>query len=75
MSLPWWARLAPTFAGFLSKEYLCDLWFICGGVRLPSHRLILAQLGPPSQNSPLAEVFQHSQAGLESSHYNHKYYI
>ena len=56
MSWSWWGSLAPTFSSYLAEEFLCDLWFICEGVRLPAHRLVLAQLAPLTQNSLLSQI-------------------
>ena len=61
MSLPWWGRMAPTFAGYLASEYLCDLCFICDGVRLPAHRLVLAQLGPARPDSLVSQILEDSE--------------
>ena len=51
--------MAPVFGVFQAEEFLSDLWFVCDGVRLAAHRLILAQLGPLAQlqsNSLLEEI-------------------
>ena len=40
----WWRRMAPIFSSFQAEEYLCDLWFVCDGLRVAAHRLVLAPL-------------------------------
>ena len=48
--------MAPIFGSFQAEEYLCDVWFVCGGVRVAAHRLVLAQLSPLLPNSLLNEI-------------------
>ena len=51
----WWRKMAPIFSSFKAEEYLCDLWFLCDGVRVAAHRLVLAPLLPLAPNSSLLD--------------------